>query len=136
MKYKIFYSDEACRGKRGVQAIVQLDPKVSWYVESHGDYYLFKDDELWHAADFDGLWTELKKRNLVRPHIGVRQDVWVDEKWKRVGEPGFHEWIETLNWVLCGETIDNERFHEIFQQALADADFGRKNGYLPREHKP
>lgn len=49
MKYKVFYNNEAYHGKRGVQAIVQQDPKVSWYVESHGNYYLFKDDELGHV---------------------------------------------------------------------------------------
>lgn len=137
MNERIYHSNrEFDSSKRGVQAIVQSDSKVGWHVESHGDYYLKKEDGLWHAADFDGLWTELKKRNLVKPHIGVKQDVWFDGKWKRVGEPGFHEWLETLDWVLFGETIDNDRFHEIFQQALADADFGRKHGYLAGERQP
>jgi hypothetical protein len=137
MKVKIYYSDTEYVGeRRGVQAIVQLNGKVGWYVESHGDIYLKKEDELWHAADFDGLFTELKKRGLIRPSIGLIHEVRVGLIWKRVDVIGFHEWLETLDWVLFGETIDNDRFQEIFQQALSDADFGRKHGYLAGERKP
>lgn len=146
MACQLFYSDKSIflEGtrltedvpRRGIQAIVQTHQAVGWQTESRGDYYLLKDDNLWHAADFDGLWTELKKRNLVRPRVGVWQDVRHEGKWKRVGESGLHEWIETLDWVLCGETIGNDRFQEVFQEALASADFGRKHGYLAGERQP
>ena len=137
MKKRIYYSDtEFDDSGRGVQAIVQSDPAVNWYVESHGNYYLLKDDGLWHAADFDGLFTELKKQKLIKPTIGVYHHVYHDGTWVKVNQIGFHAWLDTLDWVLCGETIDHVRFQEIFQQALADADFGRKYGYLSGERKP
>ena len=135
MTTRIFYSDGIDTGaQRGVQAIVQADPKVSWATESHGDYYLLKEDR-WYAADFSGLYTELLNRDMVKPFVGVEHEVRVGDTWVRVNQLGFHSWLDTLDWVLCGETISNDRFQEIFQAALADADFGRKHGYLPREHR-
>ena len=141
MRYRIFYSDGSCVDNdasrvRGVQAVVQSSSSVGWHVESHGDYYLFKDDGLWHAADFDGLFTEFKKRELIHPTIGLVHEVRVGLIWKKVDVIGFHEWVESLGWVLCGETIGNDRFQEIFQQVLSEADFGRKHGYLAGERKP
>ena len=134
---RIFYSNGIDTGaQRGVQAIVQIDPKVSWSTESHGDYYLFKKDRKWHGADFSGLYTELLNRDMVKPFIGVEHEVRVGEVWVRVNQLGFHSWLDTIDWILCGETISNDRFQEIFQAALADADFGRKHGYLPGEHRP
>ena len=136
MKERIYYSNkEFDSSRRGVQAIVQPDRFVGWYVESHGDYYIKKADK-WRAADFDGLITELKYRKLIKPTIGLVHEVLVDDEWVKVDALGFHAWLETLDWLLFGETIDNDRFQEIFQQALADADFGRKNGYLPGEYVP
>lgn len=137
MRERIYYSDkEFGNSRRGVQAIVQPNRAVGWSVESHGNFYLKKDDGLWHAADFDGLITELKYRQLIKLTIGLIHEVLVDGEWVKVNEPGFHEWLETLDWILFGETIGNDQFQEIWQRALADADFGRKHGYLASERKP
>jgi hypothetical protein len=136
-KAKIFYANGVNTGaQRGVQAIVQLDPQVSWYVESHGDYYILHENGLWRAADYSGLHTELLNRGIFAPLVGVKHQAMIGPIWVEIDEAGFHAWIDTLEWVLCGETISNDRFQEIFQEALADADFGRKNGYLPGEHRP
>lgn len=145
--FRIYYSDGSTydgdrpgdpgMNIRGIQAIVQKNSVTGWHTESRGDYYIAKEDGLWHHADFDGLFTELKKLGLIRPRIGVLHDVWAEgQGWVTVDQIGFHQWIEDLGFVLCGETIGNDRFSEIFQDALADADFGRRNGYLAGERKP
>lgn len=136
---RIYYADgfvdDNVDRKRGVQAVVQRSGDVGWYVESHGDYYL-KKGSLWHSADIDGLYTELEKRNLIRPTIGLMHEVWHRRAWTKVDIVGFYTWLDSLDWVLHGETIGNERFREIFQSALADADYGRRSGFLPGERKP
>ena len=115
---------------------MQSNDRVGWYVESHGDYYLRQEDGLWRAADVSGLTRYLMQRNLLRPGIGLMHEVYDEGRWILVDILGFHAWVDTLPFVLSGETISNERFHEIFQATLADADFGRKHGYLTGEVKP
>lgn len=142
MMYLIFYSDKTTyygddipEQKRGVQAIVQKNRYTNWHTETKGDYYMMLEDGLWYAKDFDGLFTELKKRRIIRPRIGLKHDVLYEDRWVEVNQIGFHEWLEHLGFVLFGETIDNDRYQEILQLAYSHADFGRKQGYLPGERK-
>ncbi len=135
MSCRIFY-DETRPEPRGVQAIVQSSPAVGWYVESHGDYYLRDESGLWRAMDISGLKRHLQQRDLLRPQIGLTHLVLSDGEWIEVNMLGFEAWIDSLDFVLSGETLSNVRFQEIFQAALADADFGRKHGYLSNEIKP
>ena len=143
--YRIYYSDSTMftegegsfeHPSRGIQAIVQHNKTSNWHTESHGDFYLMKDDGLWHAADVYGLFTELIKRKLIRPTVGMLHEVYHQNVWVMVDSVGFNAWIDSLDWVLCGETIGNERFREIFQHALADAAFGQREGFLAGERKP
>lgn len=130
------FCDETRSEPRGVQAIVQHDPNVGWYVESHGDFYIRDARSLWRACDESGLITRLMQMDLLRPAVGTKHLVFSEGAWVEVNGPGFYAWLDTLDFVLKGETLDNDRFQEIFQAALADADFGRKHGYLPGEVKP
>ena len=132
MRYRI-YRDETRLEPRGVQAIVQKNDVVGWHVESGGDYYLFKDNELWQSADMSGLIRFLRQRNLMRVKHGVQYTVLVDGEWRKLDVVEFFLWLETLPDVLSGETLPTKRYQEIFQEALADADFGRKHGYLKGE---
>ena len=135
MDYRIF-RDEQRPKPRGVQAIVQKHPDVGWYVESHGDFYLKQDNGTWQAADMNGLLRYLLQHSLIKPALGTLHEVLVNDEWMQVDVIGFHVWLRTLDNVLTGETIPNVRFQEIFQAALADADFGPKNGYLNGEVRP
>jgi len=136
MRYRI-YRDETRLEPRGVQAIVQKNDRTGWHVESHGDYYILKEDDRWQASDMSGLLRECRQRNLIRPTIGTTHEVFVEDTgWVQVNDIGFHMWLETQDWILVGETLTTARFQEIFQDALADADFGRKHGYLSGEVKP
>ena len=141
--YRIYYSDgmiftegDGLFETRGVQAIVQHNKTSNWHTESHGDFYLMKSDGLWHAADVYGLFTELMKRDLLRPAIGAIHEVYHKSEWIEVDYIGFNAWLDSLGWVLCGETIGNERFQEIFQNALADVTFGRKESFVAGERLP
>ena len=142
IKWRIFYKDgthDSNAGpppRRGVQAIIQTNPITGWHTETRGDYYLKKSDHLWHGADFDGLYTELMIRDLLRPQVGLTHKVWVEGTgWAEVDIVGFTTWLDSLEWILHGETIHNGRFDEIFQEALAAADFGRRHGYLSGERR-
>jgi hypothetical protein len=133
MTHRIFYSDHSygTDRQRNVQAIVQGNKK-GWYTESHGDYYLLRDG-LWQAADMSGVITELLNRGMIWLSIGTRHQVLVsDTVWVEVDEPGFHAYLDSLDWILVGETIiDSDEFQEILQTAFAHADFARRNGRLP-----
>lgn len=135
MTCRIFY-DETRPEPRGVQAIVQSSAAVGWHVESHGDYYLRDESGLWRAMDISGLKRHLQQRGLLRPRIGLKHLVLSDEEWIEVDILGFEAWIASVDFVLSGETVSNDRFQEIFQKALADADFGRRHGYLSGEIRP
>lgn len=129
------YRDETRPKPRGVQVIVQKNDRTGWSTESHGDYYLLKEDG-WQAADFNGMQRFLRQRGLLKPRIGKCHEVLVADEWVEVNEPGFHAWLDTIPIVEAGETVSTKRFQEIFQKALADADFGRKHGYLKGEVRP
>jgi len=129
---KIYYSNGIDTGaQRSVQAIVQRNEEGVWNVESHGDYYLFRN-ERWYAADYSGLHTELLKREIFNPSATGNHLALVGDKWVTIKtQAAFEAWLDTLDWVLCGETLDNQSFHAIFQAALADADYARRHGELP-----
>lgn len=132
MIYRIFYSDHSygTERKRNVQAIVQ-DGKKGWYTESHGDFYLFREG-LWQAADMSGTITELYSRGLIWLSIGTKHQVLVDQVWIEVDEPGFHAYLDSLDWLLVGETMmDSDEFQKVLQTAFAHADFARRKGRLP-----
>jgi hypothetical protein len=74
----------------------------------------------------------LKNRKLIQLSIGTKHKVKVGRRWKIVNEPGFHEYLDSLEWVLTGETIiDSAEFTRIHQLALSHADYARRNGELP-----
>ena len=114
----------------GVQAILQYDPAKGWFVASHGDWYIRKSDGLWHAADDRGLLTELQRRQLIKTAIGAQHLVKVGFEWWEVDRFGLFQWLEKLQgaWIVYGETIANDVFHETFQRALAEADKRRRKG--------
>lgn len=129
---RIFY-DEQRPEPRGVQAIVQFDPDLAlhWYVESHGDYYVRDNRGMWRAKDISGLKRDLQQRGIFKPGIGFRHEILLaNGEWIAVDILGFEAWLDSLDFVLSGETLSNDRFHEIFQAALADADFARRHGHL------
>lgn len=135
-KDKIHDSNQGPAPSRGVQAIIQRNPVTLWHTETRGDYYLLKDDQLYHAADHDGLVTEAISRGLLRPQIGIYHLVLHEGEWTRVDATGLSAWIEAQEWILQGETISNDRYHEILQEAYAAADWGRRTGWLPGERRP
>ena len=133
-RYRVF-TDPTRPAPRGVQAIVQESDRVGWHVVSHSDFYYWDGNE-WIGVDAAGLIMHLKQDGLIRPTVGTIHEVLDNGEWTAVNEPGYQEWLDTLPQVLKGETISNDRFGEIFQAALSDADFGRKYGYLSDEVKP
>lgn len=138
---RVFYSnghyityDTALTHRQHVQAIVQKNHK-GWYTESYGDFYLLREG-FWQAADFSGVLTELKNRQLIKIKVGTQHTVYYAGDWIEVDEIGFHAYLESLNWICIGETIMNsERFTKIHQMALSHADFARRNGELPEPNK-
>ena len=62
--------------------------------------------------------------------------IWCDDGWMAVDIFGLFDYLIESGTVKFGRTITNAEYNEIFQKALADADFGRKHGFLPEERKP
>lgn len=63
--------------------------------------------------------------------------VWWGDRWRGVDIAGYHDYLFLTGWkyVLFGRTLTMSEFAEIFTHASQEAEFGRKNGYLPREVK-
>ena len=54
-----------------IQVIVQYDPVAGWYLQSHADYYVFRDDDrLWQGCDNMGLWDYLQRPGWKRVLFG------------------------------------------------------------------
>ncbi len=62
--------------------------------------------------------------------------VWKDGLWVAVDIFGLFDYLIETGLVKFGRTITNTEYREIYQRALDDADFGRRDGLLPGERKP
>lgn len=79
--WQIYYGDSAIINSKdcvvsdvptlNVQVILQYDSKVGWYLQTRGDYYIYRqDDRLWQAVDFAGLLVYLIKSGWKRVLLG------------------------------------------------------------------
>lgn len=86
-RWKVYYGDGTtvcdldCSTDRvpalDVQVVLQYDPVAGWYLQSHGDYYVYREgDGLWQACDNMGLWDYLQRPGWKRVLFGrtIRSD--------------------------------------------------------------
>lgn len=86
MRWRIYYGDNTAVDDSvpiedvralNVQVILQYDPVAGWYLQSHGDYYTYREeDNLWQACDNMGLWDYLQRPGWKRVLFGrtIRSD--------------------------------------------------------------
>lgn len=156
MKTKIFYDDgteiitmglgtyepEAEGGfmpitrlpKRGVIAMVTVDPEVGWISISGADYYIFKKNH-WVGSDFFGLLDFLKTEGLLDYGIGWKK-IRVGETWLDADMVDLFAFVEAHCPVLFGRWTTHEEYLRILQRVEDAREFGAKHGWLQAERQP
>ena len=86
-----------------------------------------------------GVQAIVQKHSQVGWHVVNGGDYYIQTDfggWVAVDRFGLYDYLLDTGLVLFGRTISTEEYQKIFQQALSDADMGRKGGFAIDERRP
>jgi len=115
----------------GAIIVLQQYPDGLWATAHGADFFVWEWDR-WNGVSLDGLLQWLKRRDLIRPTIGIYHDVLWKDEWTQVDQIGFYEWVEDEQLALFGQMVPDEEFDELMKRVLDDKVYVAEHGELPK----